>query len=319
MARTWFPPGPEGRPQSSNGPQFPNPIPQLREPAALSGDISMRETPDMSQEIDRQLRIDSTSTDDTEDSLASDTDSEADEHLPKSERGLPISKLPTGLCYDPRMRYHAEVAATSAENVHPEDPRRIYYIFKELCEAGLVDDKDHPPMVEQPLHRIDAREVTEKEALLVHSPQQFDFVRKTASLTDEQLIDLSEHPEQDSIYFNQLSFFSGKLSAGAAIETCKAVLSRKVKNAIAVIRPPGHHAEPEKPMGFCLFNNVCIASKVCQQHPPIGSECNGCQKAFYNDPNILYISIHVHMNGMFYPSGPEGDMFHCGAGQGLGK
>ena len=93
------------------------------------------------------------------------------------------------------------------------------------------------------------------------------------AFTDEALIDLSEHPDQDSIYFNQLSYFSGKLSAGAAIETCKAVLSRRVKNAIAVIRPPGHHAEPLKPMGFCLFNNVCIASKACQQDPRVGNEC----------------------------------------------
>jgi histone deacetylase 6 len=94
-----------------------------------------------------------------------------------------------------------------------------------------------------------------------------------AALSDEELIDLSESNEQDSIYFNKLSFFSGRLSAGAAIETCKAVLSRKVKNAIAVIRPPGHHAEPTKPMGFCLFNNVCIASKVCQEDEELGAEC----------------------------------------------
>lgn len=46
---------------------------------------------------------------------------------------------------------------------------------------------------------------------------------------------------------------------------------------------------------------------------------NGCQKAFYEDPNILYISLHVHMDGRFYPSGPEGDMYHCGNGPGVGK
>lgn len=83
-------------------------------------------------------------------------------------------------------------------------------------------------------------------------------------MSDDKLIDLSEEGEMDSIYFNALSYFSSRLSAGAAIETCRAVLLRKVKNAIAVIRPPGHHAEVERTMGFCLFNNVCIASKVCQ-------------------------------------------------------
>jgi histone deacetylase 6 len=76
------------------------------------------------------------------------------------------------------------------------------------------------------------------------------------------LIELAE--TQDSIYYNQLSFFSGKLSAGGAIETCRAVLNGTVKNAFAAIRPPGHHAEPDKAMGFCLFNNTCIASRVCQ-------------------------------------------------------
>ena len=140
---------------------------------------------------------------------------------------------------------------------------------------------------------------------------------------------MAESDVLDSLYFNQLSFVSGLLSAGGAIETCKAVMENRVKNAIAVIRPPGHHAEPDTPMGFCLFNNTCIASKVCQNLYP--KSCrkvlildwdvhhgNGCQKAFYDDPNILYISLHVHMNGKFYPSGPEGGLDRCGAGSGEG-
>lgn len=149
-------------------------------------------------------------------------------------------------------------------------------------------------------------------------------------MSDDDLIDLSEDPRMDSIYFNSLSYFSSKLSAGAAIETCRAVVSRKVKNAIAVIRPPGHHAEIHRTMGFCLFNNVCIASRVCQGD--FGETCrkilivdwdvhhgNGVQEAFYDDPNVLYISLHVHMNGNFYPSGNGGDMHHCGDAEGLGK
>jgi len=46
---------------------------------------------------------------------------------------------------------------------------------------------------------------------------------------------------------------------------------------------------------------------------------NGIQQAFYSDPNVLYISIHVHEDGNFYPNGPYGDHFHCGAGKALGK
>ena len=135
----------------------------------------------MSGEIDSRLRIGSPSDETSEDSLLSDTDSEVDENLPRPPGGLPISTLPSGVCYDDRMRYHAEVAATSAENAHPEDPRRIYYIWKELCEAGLVgDEKDYPPMVEKPLHRIEARPVTKEEVLLVHTDRQFHKVAATA-------------------------------------------------------------------------------------------------------------------------------------------
>lgn len=170
----------DGPVQSSTGPRFPNPIPQLREPASFPGEISMRETPDMSGDIDSRLKIESPSDDDSDASLLSDTSSEMDDTFVKSHRGLPSSKLPTGLCYDERMRYHAEIGATSAENAHPEDPRRIYYIYKELCEAGLVDDKLYPPIVEMPLHRIAAREVTKDEILLIHEDAQFELVKSTA-------------------------------------------------------------------------------------------------------------------------------------------
>jgi histone deacetylase 6 len=101
--------------------------------------------------------------------------------------------------------------------------------------------------------------------------------------TDEQLIELSESPKMDSIYFNRLSYLSSKLSAGGAIETCRAVVKRKVKNAIAVIRPPGHHAEVNKTMGFCLFNNVCVASRVCQND--FGQQCRKILILDWYDPS----------------------------------
>ncbi|OKP12270.1 Histone deacetylase clr3 [Penicillium subrubescens] len=147
-------------------------------------------------------------------------------------------------------------------------------------------------------------------------------------MSDEELVYLEK--TRDSIYFNRLTFTSSLLSAGGAIETCLAVARRQVKNAIAVIRPPGHHAEHDTAMGFCLFNNVPVAARVCQN--VLGDECrkimildwdvhhgNGVQKAFYNDPNVLYISIHVYQSGKFYPGGDEGDWDHCGEGPGLGK
>lgn len=125
-----------------------------------------------------ELHIESPSdvgTDELDDTDESSVDEEGSERT----RGLPLRSLPTGLCYDERMRYHAEVQALSAEAVHPEDPRRIYYIFKELCEAGLVAAKGFDVLVPQPLLRIDAREATEEEIRLVHTENQFRFVRST--------------------------------------------------------------------------------------------------------------------------------------------
>jgi len=146
--------------------------------------------------------------------------------------------------------------------------------------------------------------------------------------SDEQLLSLTR-PPFDSIYANRETFLCATLSCGGAIEACRAVVAGAVKNAIAVIRPPGHHAESHMPSGFCFFNNVCVAARVCQKDFP--DLCrkilildwdvhhgNGCQEIFYDDPSVLYISIHVYMNGNFYPSSDAGDHLHCGAGNAYG-
>jgi histone deacetylase 6 len=92
--------------------------------------------------------------------------------------GLPLTSLATGLCYDIRMRYHCEVRPTA--DVHPEDPRRIYYIYKEICRAGLVDDPESTrPLAPRPLQRIDVRNATEDEIQLVHAPEHYTFVEST--------------------------------------------------------------------------------------------------------------------------------------------
>jgi histone deacetylase 6 len=146
--------------------------------------------------------------------------------------------------------------------------------------------------------------------------------------TEEQLRELSE--ALDSIYFHQSTFDCARLAVGGAIDACRAVVRGDVRNAIAIIRPPGHHAECDQPSGFCIFNNVPIATRVCQNDFP--DKCrkvlildwdvhhgNGIQHAFYDDPNVLYISLHVYNDGKFYPSLPDGNLDYCGRGPGLGR
>ncbi|KAK6345073.1 Histone deacetylase hda1 [Orbilia javanica] len=232
----------------------------------------------------------------------------------------------TGLCYDVRMRFHATL---DEEDVHPEDPRRIHVIYQALESAGLTklpEDRTKHENEDNMMLRIRAREVMEEEALLVHTPDHWRFLTTLPNLDKASLLDLTL--TGDSVFYNNQSFTCAKLSCGGSIETCKAVWDGRVKNAIAVVRPPGHHAEPHKSMGFCLFNNVAVAARVIRQGNP---ECkkimildwdvhhgNGTQTAFYEDDSVLYVSLHRFEGGTFYPPYPDGDLTYCGEGSGLG-
>ena len=99
-----------------------------------------------------------------------------------AKSGLPLASLATGLCYDHRMRYHCEVHPQGV--IHPEDPRRIYYIYKELCRAGLVDDPESSrPLAPKTLQRIHARNATEEEVTLIHNDAHYAFVRSTTGMS----------------------------------------------------------------------------------------------------------------------------------------
>ena len=256
---------------------------------------------------------------------------------------LPYSSSRSGLVYDVRMRFHVEPIPKDSD-MHPEDPRRIYEVYTELCQAGLVDDLTNPELAGQyVLLRIPARYATEEEILACHSKGSYDFVMslkgKSAHCYGETLADRVDWDEEtlfatgeqmDSVYLSVNTPSCALLAAGGAIEASRAVMNGQVKNAMAVIRPPGHHAEHDRPMGFCFFNNVPVAARAMQRE--YGEKArkilildwdvhhgNGVQNIFYDDPNILYISIHVSQNGAFYPAGDEKDHLHCGVGAGMGK
>ncbi|CBX90551.1 hypothetical protein LEMA_P066770.1 [Plenodomus lingam JN3] len=253
--------------------------------------------------------------------------------IPPKPRSLTLQypTLRTGLVYDPRMRFHAELPDSShgADDIHPEDPRRIHSIFEEIKQAGLVDAvNEEGDAREDQCWRIGIRPATKPEILLIHTEEHYAFVESLQYMDASQL--KLEAERLDSIYFNRSTYDCARLAAGGAIEACKAVVEGSVRNAIAIIRPPGHHAESDQPSGFCIFNNVPIAIRVCQDAYP--QTCrkvlildwdvhhgNGVQHAFYNDPNVLYISLHVYRNGHFYPNLPDGNLDYCGDGPGEGK
>lgn len=251
---------------------------------------------------------------------------------------------PTGVCYDDRMKLHVNVD-WSPNDHHPEDPRRIEEIFNIFKEAGLIYTgnpaevarvfRDTPNKY---MYRLAVREATRDEVCKAHNPEHYDWVESLSRMSYHELRILSKIKDQgrDSLYVGAMSFLAASLSAGGAIEVTKHVVTGQLKNGFAVIRPPGHHAEHNQPMGFCFFNNVPIAARVCQDEYP--EQCrkvlildwdvhhgNGVQDIFYDDPNVLYISLHVYQNGEFYPGRssdpdvPDGGIENCGAGPGLGK
>ncbi|RKF63027.1 Histone deacetylase clr3 [Erysiphe neolycopersici] len=282
------------------------------------------------------------------------TSIEEDDDIDKNTKSLSITKiqpvisrksyLPTGCCYDDRMKLHAN-ADFSADPHHPEDPSRIAAIFQHFKDAGLIFTgpeielrlalKSSPTSF---MYRIAARKARRSEVCTVHTSAHYEWVQSLNEMSSAQLRDLSAKFDsgRKSLYVGNLTAEAALISAGAAIETCKSVVEGKVKNAFAIIRPPGHHAESNESMGFCIFNNVPMAATVClKEYPDICRKVlildwdvhhgNGTQNMFYEDPNVLYISIHVYQNGLFYPGQPEdeslpdGNIDKCGKGAGLGK
>lgn len=251
--------------------------------------------------------------------------------VPPAKPQLFYTPLKTGIVYDVRMRYHAKIFTSYFEYIdpHPEDPRRIYRIYKILAEAGLIHDSSlsgtndlGPLMVKIPI-----REASSEEILEVHLPEHLAFIQLTETMSRDQLLEETE--KGDSIYVNNDLYLLAKLSCGGSIEACKAVVQGKVKNSLAIVRPPGHHAEPNTPGGFCLFSNVAVAAKnILKSFPDSVRRIvvldwdihhgNGTQKAFYDDPRVLYISLHRYENGRFYPGTKFGGANMVGEGDGEG-
>ena len=273
-----------------------------------------------------------------EDSYSQLLSKRKDAPRPAKSATLQHSTLQTGVVYDVRMRFHVE-PVPNEDDIHPEDPRRIHAIFQAFVDAGLAwQEGSGDPSSGYFMGRIDTRKVTKEEACLVHTVAHWDWVQTLSSKHPEELQVYTQYPgvAMDSVYLSPMTPYCAALSAGGAIEACRAVMLGKVKNVFAVIRPPGHHAEREDVKGFCFFDNVSIATKICQQE--FGERCrkvlildwdvhhgNGIQQANYDDPNVLYISLHVHARGTFYPESsyrdkrpPYGDHVHCGEGAGLG-
>lgn len=88
-------------------------------------------------------------------------------------------------------------------------------------------------------------------------------------MSEQDIADSRVYYETLSLYVHESTPYAARLSCGGVIEACLAVARDEVSKSFAIVRPPGHHAEPDEHMGFCFFNNVAVAAKVVQLTTPL--------------------------------------------------
>lgn len=194
---------------------------------------------------------------------------------------------------------------------HPEHAGRIRAVWRALEDAGLTA-------------RMQAQSVemaTDEQILAVHTPQYLALFKKLAMLTTTTRLD-------SDTYVTPTSAELARFAAGAVISTLDAILLGSAINALAAVRPPGHHAVPGIGMGFCLLGNIGIGARHAQRAHGVGKimivdydvhHGNGTEAMFYDDPSVLFISLHQGENsfgGPFYPG--TGAIHEIGSGKGLG-
>ena len=198
-------------------------------------------------------------------------------------RGLQGDAL-VALSYDERMELHEE----GGNSTHPERPDRIRAVMARLHAAGLVGR----------CMQLPSRPASRDEIVACHSSGLLVLLD---SLSEQaRLVGSASLPLNADTYINQYSAECARLSAGSCVEVARAVVQGEARAGVAICRPPGHHAESNTSMGFCLFNNAGIAARAAQA---AGAERvlildwdvhhgNGTQEIFEDDPTVMYVSLH---------------------------
>jgi acetoin utilization deacetylase AcuC-like enzyme len=207
----------------------------------------------------------------------------------------------TGFLYDERYQQHL------TGNYHPEVPNRLPSVFKGIQDAGLLEK----------LTLITAREAELKWVQTVHDP---GYIKRfeAACRAGNSMFDSPDNQMCPATYKIAL------LAVGGILEVARQMMEGNLDNAFCAVRPPGHHAEADRAMGFCYFNNVAIAARYLQKEWGIKRvgivdfdvhHGNGTQHIFERDPTVFYYSIHQHPTFAYPGTGRE---FEHGQDSGYG-
>jgi acetoin utilization deacetylase AcuC-like enzyme len=211
----------------------------------------------------------------------------------------PAPTQPIAIVDDARFDAHEDPSGR-----HPECPERLV-----AARDGLNKALQTSPRV-----LIPARQASTQELARVHTPAYIDAL-------DARLAQGHGRLDPDT-YFTKGTREAAWLAAGGVIDLTRTLLAGTHQRGFALLRPPGHHAVPRSSMGFCLLNNVAIAasaalaaglSKVAIVDWDV-HHGNGTQDVFYEDPRVLFISLHQYP---FYPGTGAAREIGRGAGQGF--
>lgn len=201
--------------------------------------------------------------------------------------------------------YHDDYLKHNAGNWHPESPSRLEAIVNHLDKINLLSK----------LIRIEPYEASLDWISCIHSTKYISYIENSCKTGITQL-DADTGVSADS-------YKVALLAVGGVLAAVDTVMEEKIDNAFCAIRPPGHHAERDRAMGFCLFNNVAIAAKYIQQNYQLKKVLiidwdvhhgNGTQNSFYSDPTVFYFSIHQWPH---YPGTGHNTETGTGAGTGF--
>ncbi len=185
---------------------------------------------------------------------------------------------------------------------HPERPERLVAARQAVGAAAIGAERRPLP----------GRDATDDELARVHRPRYVAALGQVAG--GEGYLD-------PDTYYAPRSVAAARRAAGGALALTDALLDRTATFGVALLRPPGHHARPDAAMGFCLLNNVAIAAAHARASGARRvmvldwdvHHGNGTQEMFYDDPSVLYVSLHQFP---FYPG--TGATSEVGAGEGRG-
>ncbi|XP_064904991.1 polyamine deacetylase HDAC10 isoform X2 [Columba livia] len=219
----------------------------------------------------------------------------------------------TALVYDEEMTTHKLLWSDPVCDI--EVPERLSSSYEQLKCYHLVERCVHVP----------AREGSEEEILLVHSSEHLEMAKSTQTMNEKELKRVSGN--YDAFFFHPNTYRCARLAVGATLQLVDAVMTGKVCNGMALVRPPGHHSQKNAANGFCLFNNVAIAAEYAKLKYGLQRilivdwdvhHGQGTQYIFEEDPSVLYFSWHRYEHQEFWPSLKESDYDAVGLGRGEG-